>query len=109
MLHIKFDTTGKVVYAYQHKTEQNENDKELLAPVPIIPRIVCKRISLDDWYFEHRQKIDEVICAYTDALVEFLVINSHYSCKVNEHQLRRTLLCTLYQCSHNSFKNYPST
>ena len=108
MIHIKFDTKGKAVYAYQHKIERKPNNLELLTPVPIIPRMLCKRLKIDDWYIKYQRHIDEVICAYMNVLVDFLEINSHYTCNVNEFQLRKKLLCMLYYCSHNSFKNYPS-
>jgi hypothetical protein len=110
MLHIKFDTKGKVVYAYQHKTVEKKHNLDMLIPRPIVPNILCKRKKkIDDWCLEHARQIDEIICIYMDALIEFLTLNSHYLCQVNEVQLKKSLINTLYNCSHNSFKNYLST
>jgi hypothetical protein len=109
MLHIKFDAKGKVVYAYQHQTGEKQNNIDMLIPRPIVPNIICKRkIKIDDWYLEHSKKIDEITCIYMDALIEFLTLNSHYLCQVNEVELKKSIINTLYNCSHNSFKSYLS-
>ncbi len=113
MLHMKFSTNGKVLYAFQPRDKNSmcEASSDGLYPIPIITsnhHSAQKQIRIRDWYAKNARNIVAVITIYMDALQDFLAHNPQYVCYIKEEQLRSNLLVMLHQCSHSTFKNYPS-
>lgn len=110
MLHMRFNSNGKVVYAFQPRTVNGISDEVMCGTImhPVITPNTKKKIRINDWYAKNACNIRAVVTMYMDALQYYLTRNPQYICFTKIKQLESNIICMLHQCSHNSFKNYPS-
>lgn len=110
MLHMRFSSNGRVVYAFQPRTVNRVNDEVICGTFagPIITHSTTKKIRIKDWYAKNVHNIRTILTMYMDALEDYLKRNPQYICYTKLKQLETNMVRMLHQCSHNSFKNYPS-
>lgn len=111
MLHIKYNEDGKVVYAFDKASPRSDcelTDCVVVAHKTTIHNTVRSRKKIEDWHHANQHHINDISIIFLEALKEFCEINPQYVCSVKESDFHSNMIQTLYLCSHNAFKNYPS-
>lgn len=107
MLHLKYNTEGKVVYAYEAPAA-NPTEQTACTVVPVVQNSIRTKKKIDNWYYSNQYHVSNIINRYIGALQDFCTVNSQYLCSIKESELRLNMISMLYNCSHSSFKSYPS-
>lgn len=110
MLHIRYGSQGKVEYAMGLKTDVEHQDNQNASNVILTPRVQNDRSKkkMDVWYHDNINHVTQIIQTYIHSLHEFCSLNPQYVCSLKEHEINKLFIHMLYDCSHSSFKNYPS-